>query len=434
MSALHAEKTLLAHLTWTPSVESIVAEGFDPEQMPTAPLRPVYDWAIDYFDGSGGQQAPSVQVMRDRWGDLLDDHEVEVEYEPSDSIDWAVTTLRANHLHAESQRFVKAFATEMGEAPPEDREEILDRFASELVALSMSVQRAESHAEMREAMAGRMRAYERRRDSDVTAGMTFGLPMVDEHTLGIQPGEAAMLAAGPKTGKSFMLALMAYREWEAGRPSILFTLENSVPMTLDRLACLASHVNPTSFQRGTCHEVEEQRVRRTIAEMEASDTPLWIVQPDANARTVESMVREAIVRGASSLFIDQLTFIDAPNPRDPRHYQIRAILHSLKVAISTGVTRLPCMLAHQINREGVRNSRKYGRLEMEDLAEGSEAERTMDFVFGLFRSEMDVQASLAKLQMLAARRAPLANWELDWSIEVGNFAVRQQIDLSRSTT
>ena len=74
--------------------------------------------------------------------------------------------------------------------------------------------------------------------------------------------------------------------------------------------------------------------------------------------------------GPTVLIIDQLTFIEPPDERAAPHIQIRDITHDLKTLISTGRDKMPCLLAHQINREGVKAADKVGYLEMYHLAEG----------------------------------------------------------------
>lgn len=90
---------------------------------------------------------------------------------------------------------------------------------------------------------------------------------------------------------------------------------------------------------------------------------------------------------------------------------------------------MPAVVAHQINREGVKSAEKVGHLEMYHLAESSEVERTADFVLALWQSEGLKAAGRAYLQMLAARRVELVNWELIWRPWAGQVAVRGRIEL-----
>lgn len=221
------------------------------------------------------------------------------------------------------------------------------------------------------------------------------------------------------THNSYFCNKVAKDEHEKGRAVCLFTLENSVEMAEDRTACLALGIDPRDWDRGVCTPEQVARVREWVDRLEQADVPLWIVQPPPGQRNVESMVREAQLRGAQSLIIDQLTFIEVPDERLSRTLQIRDVTHSLKSLISTGRDKLPCLLAHQISREGVKAADKVGYLEMYHLAESSEVERTADWVFGLYRSKANVGDDTAMLQTLAARRAPLESFSMTWDLAGG---------------
>src|SRR5690606_40673143 len=87
------------------------------------------------------------------------------------------------------------------------------------------------------------------------------------------------------------------------------------------------------------------------------------------------------------------------------------------------------LLAHQINREGVKAADKTGYLEMYMLAESSEVERTADWVFGLYRSHDERIAELAKLQVLAARREDITSWLMRYDPASGLIETHREIAL-----
>lgn len=424
------EVTLFQHLLDPESLDTLVREGLDEETIPTEDLRKVYRFVLDYYHQSGRSKAPSLGALRNDYGDLLDDHEIDLNEDPEDSIEWAIDDLKGTWVHKQVSAFNKRLAQSMAEAEIAERVEVVSEYASELVQMSMSLESHEQKVDAREGMTERLAAYEARAlDRQRIYGIRFGLPLIDDYTRGIHDGELAIVAAGAKVGKSFLLAQVALKEWQAGRTSVLYTLENSVEMTLDRLACLATNVDSRQWQHGECEPHEIERVRGWIEEVRDAETPLHIIQPEPGARTVEAMVRQAQVLGADSLLLDQLTFIEPPDERAPRHIQIRDILHNLKSMISTGRGRLPVLLAHQINREGVKAAEKTGHLEMYHMAESAEVERTVDWGFGLYRSEAQRAAGRALFQTLASRREDNKHFDLIWQIDSGFIAARSEIEL-----
>jgi hypothetical protein len=136
---------------------------------------------------------------------------------------------------------------------------------------------------------------------------------------------------------------------------------------------------------------------------------------------------------SDSLLIDQLSFLEVEDERAPRYLQIRELTHKLKSMISVSRDRMPCLLAHQINRDGVRSASKVGYLEMEHLAEGSEVERTADWVFGIHRSKAESGIGTAKFLTLASRREDVRHFNMSWNIADSQLAVESEIlDLENS--
>ena len=86
-------------------------------------------------------------------------------------------------------------------------------------------------------------------------------------------------------------------------------------------------------------------------------------------------------------------------------------------------------MAHQIHRDGVKAARKNGYHWMEDLAEGSEVERTADWVFSLYQSHDARIVNQVLCQVLAARRADIKNWDMAWDVENAFLEVMSETEL-----
>lgn len=436
MSAL-GQRTLLQHLLSADSLEILSAEGLAEDCIPAEQLRPIVNWAVDYYYRSGCQSAPSEEALRSveingtTFGDLLDDHEILMGDEPEDTIEWAIEDLKGTYVYKQVNAFNKNLAGAMVEAELRDRVGVVNEYASALVGLASSMESRYYHADLRHDMSQRVLDYEgRAAHIGEHRGMHFGLPMIDTHTYGIHEGELCVVAAPPKTGKSYLAAWTALQEWKIGRCVAMFSLENSVAMTLDRMACLATSVDPTTWQRGQCSPDQVDKVKGWLSEAEKSDTPLFILQPDMGRRSVDHMVRDAVLREADTLIIDQLTFVEHDPEIRSKDQQIARSLHRLKGLISTGSRRMPCLLLHQINREGQKAAEKLGRLEMYHLAEAAEVERTADWVFGLFAKPDDRVLGVDELifQSLASRRAALAHWQMNWNIIKGDISVKHPLE------
>jgi replicative DNA helicase len=411
-------------------MDMVVREGLEVDLLPTEELRRVYLFALDYYFRSGQTKAPSVAVLQTEYGDALEDNEINMEEEPDESVEWALDDLKGTYLYNAVGNFNKRFVSSMAKTDSSERATVIDAYCGELVGMAMRVQRRDQFVHVHDGSMRTLAAYDERKASQsAIRGMTFGLPMIDAYTHGIHDSELAVLAAGPKVGKSYFLCMAALHQWREGKSVAFFSLENPIQTMLDRIACLATGVPSRKWQHGQCSPEEEDRVVTWVEEVQRSSNPLWICQPDLGRRSFEAMVHDAQVRDSNVVLVDQLTYVELADPRKPKHERIGDALHRLHDMLGSGRSRMPCLLAHQINREGVKAAAKLGYLQMEHLADSAEVERTADWVFGLYRSQEERVTERAKFQTLAARRDDPKHFQMIWNIDASFVAVQQEIQL-----
>lgn len=428
--SLLAEKTLLRLLPDLESLEHLLREGFHEQVLPTEELVPVVDWSLNYFTASG--KAPTVQVLSERFGDTLTDFEIDLDEEPEESIQWAMETLRATYLRKVSADFARKFATEVSTCAPEDRLKVMSEFSSLLGGIVSDLAPQTSRVDLRES-AQRIITQHDLVAEDPTAirGLAFGLDQIDEYYGGTHPGEVCIVAGGPKTGKSFFLDWVALKEWERQRVTALYTLENSIEMTEMRIACMANQISIQEVQTGRLNDRDRTTLQEWINDvLRASNTPLHIMQPPVGQRTPQAIVQQAMAHEADSLIVDQLTFVEPGRRRkdQSRVYEMAETMRDFKTLVSAGQYKVPLLMAHQINREGIKAADKTGWLNMSNMADSSEVERASDLVFGLYAPEDMREHGGMQFQGLACRRLPLKSFDLHWQIAIGAIGVRNEVE------
>lgn len=434
MTTSRSEDTLYSSLTDVDALEQIFQIGLNLKAIPTPPMRDVVQWALDYFDRSGQSKAPSREALMETWKEVIEDAEVmiaDVDVQ-QDEITWAIDALHAHYALYEFQVWQKEAASALHESSTTDRLNVLELEVHKLNELVLSLRDKTQEVEGVDGFQRSLADYHRRAETAQThRGMAFGIEEIDEYTYGIHEGELAVLAAGPKTGKSVTLGYILLQEWKRGRRATYYTLENSVKMSYDRLVCIHLGVDHDRYRRGDCMPEEVDRVQTFVSERgEELRDFIRIVQPQRGNRTVQWITRHARSVGTESLLIDQLTFMEASHRSLRGPDKITDIMHDLKDAIG-GRSPMPCLLAHQINREGMREAKKNGLLEMWMLAEGSEVERTSDWVFSLYASEDERRAQMIKWQTLATRRGSSnQSWRIAWRPWLNQVAVLDQIGLA----
>jgi replicative DNA helicase len=429
------EKALFGLLTEVDSIEELELSGFDPKLIPSSELRPIYEWAIHQYRISGNLKAPTPLMFLETecpgcggrsMAEVLLEAGILIDVVPEESVQWVIEELRARNLTSRTKDFVVGLSKEITSVPADKRVEVFSSHVAEAVQIYLEQQTKRNVFELASDGGDILTAYDARAaDLSKFRGLQLGLDDVDTHMNGLHEGELMVLSAPPKGSKSYMLARIALKEFERGRKVALFTLENSIEMTRDRIACLATGVNPQKFEGGECDLDQIEAIQKWVTRLSDSteNQKLFIISPPEGSRTVQAMVSEALIRGVDSLLIDQLTFVDPIDARAARPLQIREIMHATKTLISTGPRKIPCVVAHQLTRDGIKTARKVGHLEMDDLAEGSEAERTADWVFSMWQSEDARQVGQFLFQILAARRRGTRAWTVNWDVDTGQMSV-----------
>lgn len=426
-----AEDTLFACLTEVDELEAIAQIGILPEAIPTEGMRPVVAWAIDYFYESGMRRAPSRAALLDSWGRKIEDAGVKLldEQEEHNNSEWAIEQLKANYVAWKFQEFLKDNVRKMADAPEIHRRVVIEEALVQLGNLAMGLRDGTNQKEGTAGFVEALADYTRREEeSKIYRGMTFGLKEIDDHTYGIHDGELAVIGAGSKVGKSLFTALVVLNEWRLERKVVLFTMENSVEMTYNRLVCIQLGIDPQRWEEGECTDDEKNRIVTFIeVKLPQLKDKLVVIQPQESERTAQSLVRTARSLGAESLVIDQLTFMEPSDVRLQGHQAVKNILHTLKSEITQGRYKIPCLLIHQFSREGIKQLERSSRIEAWMFADGSEVERTADWAFGLHSSEDDKAMGCMDFQTIFARRRKSKSWKLLWRPFHKNVKVMQEI-------
>lgn len=425
----------MAHLTDPDSLDVLVREGFSSEDtrkvIPTELAGHILAWCIELYFDAGRKVAPSKAAIEETWADEMEKVDLSVQDDTeTDSIEWVIQELRSKYVEYESNKFVLELGKAVVEAPPPERVGVLTTYASKLYELSNTVisHRQEAAADwgVEDAI---VRYHERAASENVVEGLTFGLPPIDQHTLGIHSGEMALFAAFSGVGKSWLGAKTALAEWARGRRCILFTLENDLPMTFDRLACMLGGVDYERWQRGIAEKVQVGRVQEALERLNDSDHTPIVIMPGRGDRTALSLVRRAFSLGGESVIIDQLSHVERKRGSKARERRdvFSENVSEIKALISEGAEKIPALVLHQIKREGQVNARRIGGYVMDDMAESSQIEREADFVFSVYQTDDQRSAQIAKWQTLKARRRDIRDWEVHWRLDVGDIRVIHQI-------
>ncbi len=426
-----SEDVLLQGLTDSEALNAVVESAFDLEAIPTMEIRKIVKWAIEYYADSDFAMPPSREALEQTWGedirrlgiDLLPDDE------DSDTIQWALKDLNSRYANAQFQMFQRSATARVAEADPTQKVSEIVSAASELMNLSNSIQagsqRASGALGIKQAIA---KQRVRSAQDSLVQGLTLGLEDLDDNLLGIREGELCIAMGAQASGKSLLSVMAALDNWNRGKNVCLITLENSLEMTWDRLLVAGVNrffadklrdagVEPLEMRdwmTGTAEKVHKEAALEFLDMMEARDT-IHVSMPARGSRTPEAIVNAARMVDADVLIIDQLTFLEySGRGNKPKHEQMGDMLHDLKSLISANARPIPCLLLHQLNREGIKNAEKTGTISAYNAADSAEVERTADVLLAIYQSRVEATVDQARMLCLKYRRGFPKDYLCEW--------------------
>lgn len=429
------EEVFCGHLTSVDSLDVIAAEGFSNPislaVLPTELVRDITLWCLEYYFKNGRKVAPSKEAIEGFWADEMEAVGVEILDDiETDSVEWAIEKLRAEYARWRAEELIKKISQEVAQARDADRVDAVMDSAHEFYLLGQALISRRQESLAGDGLLESIRRHnEIAENGDAVSGMTFGMPMLDDHMLGVHPGELCIVAAFSGVGKSWMTLKPLIAEWKRGRRCVLFTLENDLDMTFDRMACVLAKVPYQDWQRGECDDAQVERVMKHASKIKESKHQPIVIMPQHGELDPVSLVRKARLLGADSMIIDQLSHVDpVPGSKLAKRNEIFAhTTHVLSKSIK-GREALPCLLMHQIKREGNDRARRTGRLVMDDMADTSQVEREATTVLAIYQSEVMKAAGQAQLQELKLRRGDTKTWEMSFRVAVGDIRVMREVE------
>jgi len=140
-----AEAVLIRLLPEVDSLETMAESDFRSVWLPTADLRPVYEWALKQYEAVDGSTAPTPAMFWGSvvpgyggrsWGDLLSDYDINIDDPPQETVEWAIEELRTRYLTKTCGEWSKRLAEAITSAPSDERIGVFQKYVKELTSLA----------------------------------------------------------------------------------------------------------------------------------------------------------------------------------------------------------------------------------------------------------------------------------------------------------
>lgn len=408
------ELSTIARLTMAVDLLAVYEQGLRPQHFEDPINQAVFGYSVEFWKTSQMKAAPTLLVLETEFGKGYVD-KLPVVHLVEEPAWYLAQTLMNRYARNTVQQIMIDIATNVDVDPQAS----LSAMASRAMEAAAAVSPRNTRSDMSEVTMRRDR-YMDRFNSDV-AGMTLGIPELDDLTGGIQPGELCALAGFTKTGKSWALFNAAVAARRQGFTPLIMSLEMGIKTTEDRIDALWSGV---SYQRLEASKLRLEEMNRLVAGQDElrEAGPIYIEQPQRGERTVSYMASRARQLGADYLIIDQLSWIDSAKEYkgdSSQRLKTADLIFELSDEIKrSSVGQIPCLLAVQLNRQAAIAGGRGGgaRGQMQNFAHSSMIEQTVDLALGIYQTDEQRVMSLMGIDIMGARRAGKAELLLDWEL------------------
>lgn len=254
-----------------------------------------------------------------------------------------------------------------------------------------------------------------------TPGVLTGFTDLDEKTHGFQPGQLVIIAGRPAMGKSTFAMDIARHAADLRTPTIVFSLEMSIPEMAKRILAAESGISlnklmderQLNFNDWECLNKTLQRIQ---------DKPLFL-DDSANMSMMEIRAKCRRLKQTQNLgliVVDYLQLMSSLRPRENRTQEVSEFSRQLKLLAKE--LNVPVIALSQLNR-GV-EQRQDKKPVLSDLRESGSIEQDADMVFFVYRPDVydpNDRPGEADIILSKHRNGPLGTFTLTFRGDLSRF-------------
>jgi len=395
--ALDLDWDLIQHVAIPESFRHFQAEQVSVKLIEDDLARRVFEFQKEHLREHGA--AATASVIEDQFA------EVSIE-QPQTAVGDLIGRLRERYMRNQGRGIIKDLAVIANDDPLAVSKEML-RQGRALADLTMKRGEVFGTGDIERALA----AYDKRVLQG--KGPSIGYKELDEHFYGLR-GVTFLLAA-PKTYKSWFTINAVLENVIQGSFPYLYSLELPPDESDFRLRCMAADIPYWKYVKNCLTAEERQKIVNATDTIDSSGS-YKIEKPEPGERGVDQMVERALNAGASSIFIDQLQYMETRNGVNLGSANNTGDYWEVANDLRDRSDDIPIFVVHQFNRS-VMNSKEMPEMQQ---AKGSSAiEEVATLQLALWANKEMRKNNLVHLGTLASRNFGYGTWEIDVQLSHG---------------
>lgn len=298
---------------------------------------------------------------------------------------WVAEMIRTRRLRVALK--VAAEASEEIHDPSADADEIIDRMANRLFALSADTTKpARTILDAIQSVQERIDAM--RKGAPQMMGPSTGFHMLDQILCGFAPEQYIALAARPGMGKSLLAGQFAeYWALELGIAVGVFSLEMSVDALVTRWLFSQAKADLQKYRSGYVSNQDVPALAAASVRLAATDAKKLLFVDDTNGLNVEQLtmrMRQMHRKGARLFIIDYLQLLGGHRGRNSNQNRVDELGEvSRQINAMKNELKVPIIVLCQMNRNIEAHEQKNRLPVLADIKDSGQIEQDADVVMFL---------------------------------------------------
>lgn len=395
--ALDLDWDLIQHLALPESIGYLQAEQFTSDLIEDSLTATVFEWQMLHTREHG--KAASAAVLEDQFDEIT-------VQKPQTAIGDLVSRFRERYMRNTGRQVIRNLAEMVNEDPLAVAREMM-KGGRRLADLTLRRGEVFSTADYHRLMG----LYDKKAQQG--RGPSLGFSNVDDHFNGMLG--VTFLIAAPKTYKSWFTINSVKENVILGGCPYLYSLELPADEASMRLLCMTADIPYWKYLKRAIMPEDRARLKEAADILEQQGV-YHIEKPMQGERNTQRLIERALNAGATSIFIDQLQYMETPKGVSLGAANNTGDYFDVVNDLRNYSDQVPIFVVHQFNRS-VMNAQ-----EMPEMQQGkgsSAIEEVATLSLGLWANKEMRKSNVIELGTLASRNYGYESWRLDVSLSHG---------------
>lgn len=377
------EDQLISKCVQVGAVEKLISYGIEDRHFGDFQSKEVWEFLTGHVRDYGA--SPSLETFKKKFPD----YQLDISTEP---IDYLMDQFINEVKRREARNAVVDLTDIMKDADETVWENIDEIFIAKAQDLTQII--PNSKVGRFSNMKSRIADYQEKKKEGIDPGMLFGIPMLDEATLGLQKHEYVTIAGNTGLGKSTLLFQLCVNHYMEGYTPMIISLEMDEDEIYRKMDAIAVGLKQMALKRMDLPHADIKRWEEFAERAEAASNDIIIV--DVDDATPEKVYAEAVRWKPDVVGVDYVQLLTAPKYLKQGWEKVGYVSQQMKKIARQA--KIPVYGLAQTNAEAFEEGAK-----LSNLGQSKDIGRHSDIVLGLAQTDDQRQRHMLDLRILKNR-------------------------------